>query len=272
VPELPEVETTLRGIEPHIVSKSVSSVIVRQRSLRWPVPVSLIQRKLKNKRIDNIKRRGKYLLLESSKEHLIIHLGMSGSLRIADKEHIKKHDHIDICFNDGTILRYCDPRRFGCFLWSDDLDNHFLLKDLGPEPLGNHFNGEYLFKLSRKRRTPIKNFIMNSKIVVGVGNIYASEALYASGIKPSSHAGRVPRNKYEILAHEIVTILKKSIKDGGTTLRDFVNGNNEPGYFKQSLKVYGREGKECYACKTIIKGQRIGQRASAYCPNCQTRF
>ena len=272
MPELPEVETTLRGIEPHIVSKSVSSVIVRQKSLRWPVPVSLIQKKLKNKRIDSIKRRGKYLLLESSKEHLIIHLGMSGSLRISDKEHIKKHDHIDICFNDGTILRYCDPRRFGCFLWTKDVETHFLLKDLGPEPLGNNFSGDYLFHNSRKRKVPIKNFIMNSKVVVGVGNIYATEALFAAAIRPSSKAGKVPRKKYDLLAKEIVTILRRSIKDGGTTLRDFVSGNNTPGYFKQSLKVYGREGKECYECQTIIKGQRIGQRASAYCPLCQSSF
>ena len=148
MPELPEVETTLRGIEPHILGKIISSVIVRQPSLRWPVPVSLIKKKIQNKKIDNISRRGKYLILTISNESLIIHLGMSGSLRISEKEDLKKHDHIDICFQDGTILRYCDPRRFGCFLWSDDPDSHFLLKDLGPEPLGNSFSGEYLFNLS----------------------------------------------------------------------------------------------------------------------------
>ena len=272
MPELPEVETTLRGIEPHILGKVISSVIVRQPSLRWPVPVSLIKKKLHNKKIDNIGRRGKYLILTISNESLIIHLGMSGSLRISQKEDLKKHDHIDICFQDGTILRYCDPRRFGCFLWSDDPDSHFLLKDLGPEPLGNSFSGEYLFNSSRKRKTPVKNFIMNSKIVVGVGNIYASEALYASGIKPSSPAGRIPKRKYEKLAIEIVNILRQSIRDGGTTLRDFVGGNNQPGYFKQNLKVYGREGKECHKCMSVIKSQRIGQRASAFCPTCQTRF
>ena len=272
MPELPEVETTLRGIEPHIINKTIRSVIIRQPSLRWPVPKSLIKRKLEKKKIENIKRRGKYLLLESSNENLIVHLGMSGSLRIARKENLKKHDHIDICFEDGTILRYCDPRRFGCFLWSKDIETHFLLKNLGPEPLGNSFSGDYLFYKSRKRKVSIKNFIMNSKVVVGVGNIYASEALFAAGIRPSCMAGKVPRKKYDLLAKEIVHILRKSIEEGGTTLRDFVGGDSKPGYFKQSLRVYGREGEECYECFSIIKGKRIGQRASAYCPKCQSIF
>ena len=272
MPELPEVETTLRGIEPYILGKTITSIIVRQPSLRWPVPQAKIKKKLEFNKIDGLRRRGKYLLIESSKGYLIVHLGMSGSLRISEKENLKKHDHIDICFDDGTILRYCDPRRFGCFLWSEDIENHYLLKDLGPEPLGNTFNGDYLFFLSRKRKVPIKNFIMNSKVVVGVGNIYASEALFAAGIRPSSIAGKVTRKKYDLLAREIVNILSKSIEEGGTTLRDFVRGENTPGYFKQSLKVYGREGKECYQCNTMIKGQRIGQRASAYCPKCQSIF
>ena len=272
MPELPEVETTLRGIEPHILNKEITSVNIRQPSLRWSVPTNLIQKKLVKNTFSGITRRGKYLLLQSSQESLIIHLGMSGSLRISKEEDLKKHDHIDICFSDGTILRYCDPRRFGCFLWTENPDTHFLLKDLGPEPLGNHFNGEHLFALSRKRKMPIKNFIMNSKIVVGVGNIYASEALFAAKIRPSCKAGRVPRKKYDLLAQEIVKLLRESIKQGGTTLRDFVGGNNQPGYFKQSLKVYGREGEKCYDCSFEIKGQRIGQRASAYCPNCQSTF
>ena len=272
MPELPEVETTLRGIEPFILNKKIASVIVRKNSLRWTVPTKVIQKKLEGGTFSNIARRGKYLLLESSKEHLIIHLGMSGSLRISKKEDLKKHDHIDVCFEDGTILRYCDPRRFGCFLWTKNIETHFLLKDLGPEPLGNNFSGDYLFYKSRKRKVSIKNFIMNSKVVVGVGNIYATEALFAAEIRPSSKAGKVPRKKYDLLAKEIVSILRRSIKDGGTTLRDFVSGNNTPGYFKQNLKVYGREGKECYECHTIIKGQRIGQRASAFCPLCQSSF
>lgn len=272
MPELPEVETTLRGIEPFILDKQISTITIRQTSLRWTVPQKLIQNKLLGNTFSKITRRGKYLLLKSSTEFLIIHLGMSGSLRISKKEDLKKHDHIDICFDDGTILRYCDPRRFGCFLWSKDIETHFLLKDLGPEPLSNNFNGEYLFNKSRKRKVPIKNFIMNSKIVVGVGNIYASEALFAAQIRPSSQAGKVPRRKYETLAHEIVVLLKKSIEQGGTTLRDFVSGDNQPGYFKQSLNVYAREGENCYICSEEIKGKRIGQRASAYCPKCQVNF
>ncbi len=269
MPELPEVETTLRGIESYILNKKITSFIVREASLRWAVPTKLIKSKLLNNSFSNITRRGKYLLLESRNENLIIHLGMSGSLRIAENRDLKKHDHIDICFEDDTTLRYCDPRRFGCFLWTDNPEFHFLLKDLGPEPLGNSFSGEHLFKQSRKRKMPIKNFIMNSKIVVGVGNIYASEALFAAGIRPSSKAGRLTRKKYDLLAQEIVRLLRKSIEQGGTTLRDFVSGNNQPGYFKQSLMVYGREGEECYICDSTIKGLRIGQRASAYCPTCQ---
>ena len=272
MPELPEVETTLRGIQPHILNLKISSIIVRQSSLRWPVPEKLIRKKLISNSFNNITRRGKYLLLESSNEFLIIHLGMSGSLRITEEQNLRKHDHIDICFEDGTILRYCDPRRFGCFLWTNNPSDHFLLKNLGPEPLGNNFNGQYLFSLSRGKKVSIKNFIMNSHVVVGVGNIYASEALFASGIRPSSRAGRISKNKYEELANKIVELLRKSIEKGGTTLRDFVSGNNEPGYFKQSLMVYGREGETCYKCSSRIKSLRIGQRASAFCPKCQISF
>ena len=269
MPELPEVETTLRGIEPYVLNKTISSIVVRQSSLRWPVPTNLLKKKLINKTFSGIKRRGKYLLLESSKEFLIIHLGMSGSLRISDKNHIKKHDHIDIVFDEELILRYCDPRRFGCFLWTDNPENHFLLKNLGPEPLGNSFNGEYLFKLSRKRKTPIKNFIMNSKNVVGVGNIYANEALFKAKIRPTKPAGRVSLKSYEELSNEIVLILKKSINQGGTTLKDFVGSDNKPGYFKQQLEVYGRQGEECKVCSSILKNVNIGQRSSVFCPKCQ---
>ena len=197
MPELPEVETTLRGIEPLILNKTISSIIVRQASLRWPVPTQLLKDKLINNNFSGIRRRGKYLILQSSKEFLIIHLGMSGSLRVAQEEDLKKHDHIDIIFEDESILRYCDPRRFGCFLWTDNPNSHFLLKNLGPEPLGNSFNGKYLFDLSRKRKIPIKNFIMNSKIVVGVGNIYASEALFKAKIRPTRQAGKVSLHNYQ---------------------------------------------------------------------------
>ena len=266
MPELPEVETTLRGIEPHILNKVISSIIVRQASLRWPVPTDLLKDKLISKTFSGIDRRGKYLLLKSSEEYLIIHLGMSGSLRVTREEKLKKHDHIDIVFKDKSILRYCDPRRFGCFLWTENPDSHFLLKNLGPEPLGNSFNGKYLFDLSRKRKTPIKNFIMNSKNVVGVGNIYANEALFKAKIRPTRQAGKVTLQKFEILSDEI---LRKSIDLGGTTLRDFVGGDNKPGYFKQQLEVYGRQGKECKTCSSILKNIIIGQRSSVFCPKCQ---
>ena len=269
MPELPEVETTLRGIEPHILNKGIASVIVRQASLRWPVPTDLLKDKLISKTFSGIERRGKYLLLKSSAEYLIIHLGMSGSLRVTREENLKKHDHIDIVFEDKSILRYCDPRRFGCFLWTENPESHFLLKNLGPEPLGNSFNGKYLFDLSRKRKTPIKNFIMNSKNVVGVGNIYANEALFKAKIRPTRQAGKVPLQKFEILSDEIVSILRKSIDLGGTTLRDFVGGDNKPGYFKQQLEVYGRQGKECKTCSSILKNIIIGQRSSVFCPKCQ---
>ena len=269
MPELPEVETTLRGIETHILDKKILSINVRQPSLRWAVPVDLLINKLINKKFSGIKRRGKYLLLECSKEFLIIHLGMSGSLRIADYGDIKKHDHIDIVFEDKSILRYCDPRRFGCFLWTDDPNNHFLLKNLGPEPLGNIFNGKYLFDVSRKRKTPVKNFIMNSKVVVGVGNIYANEALFKAKIRPTRQAGKISLERYETLSMEIVSILRKSINKGGTTLRDFVGSNNKPGYFKNELLVYGRARMTCRNCSSPLKEIRLSQRSSVYCPKCQ---
>tara|TARA_B100000700_G_scaffold63057_1_gene69463 strand:+ start:1335 stop:2147 length:813 start_codon:yes stop_codon:yes gene_type:complete len=269
VPELPEVETTLRGIEPYILNKSITSIVVRQPSLRWLVPTKVLKNKLIDQTFSSAKRRGKYLLLESSKEFLIIHLGMSGSLRIVQDEKVKKHDHIDIVFKGGLILRYCDPRRFGCFLWTENPDSHFLLKNLGPEPLGNSFNGKYLFDLSRKRKIPIKNFIMNSKNVVGVGNIYANEALFKAKIRPTRQAGKISLQKYERLTGEIVSILRKSIDQGGTTLRDFVGSDNNPGYFKQQLEVYGRQGKKCKICSSILKNKTIGQRSSVFCPKCQ---
>ena len=269
MPELPEVETTLRGIEPHILNKKITSVIVRQQSLRWPVPIELIQKKLTSNIFSRITRRGKYLLLESSKESLIVHLGMSGSLRISKKEDLKKHDHIDICFIDGTILRYCDPRRFGCFLWTEDPNTHFLLKDLGPEPLGNHFNGDHLFALSRKRKIPVKNFIMNSKVVVGVGNIYANEALFLAGIHPARAASRIAEARYDVLATTIKRVLGEAIELGGTTLRDFVGGDGAPGYFAQQLRVYGRGGQPCRACGASRRDLRQGGRATLFCVKCQ---
>lgn len=270
MPELPEVETTLRGIEPHILNKKITSVTVRNPSLRWPVPEDSLKTNLIDHSFISIRRRGKYLILESQNGFVLIHLGMSGCLRIFNnKSAPEKHDHIDINFKDNSILRYTDPRRFGSFLWTKEPYSHPLICKLGPEPLSNEFSGAHLFEKSRKKTMPIKNFIMDSKVVVGVGNIYASEALFLSGIRPKKYAGKVSQNQYESLAIEIRNLLNRSIDEGGTTLRDFVGGDNKPGYFKQRLNVYGRAGQECKVCKSTLKNLKIGQRGSVYCSNCQ---
>ncbi len=269
MPELPEVETTRRGISPHVKGKRVSSVTIRQASLRWPIPTNLEATLLRHKLID-IHRRGKYLLFEFTHGHLLIHLGMSGSLRIVgDKELPQKHDHFDICFS-GTCLRYHDPRRFGAILWtSDAIESHRLLSHLGPEPLTDEFSSEYIFKQSRKRTKDIKSFIMDSHIVVGVGNIYANEALFSSGIRPTKAAGKVTAKQYALLVDEIKIVLQRSITQGGTTLRDFVGGDGKPGYFVQQLNVYGRKGQPCVICAKPLKEIRQSQRSSVYCTGCQ---
>ncbi len=271
MPELPEVETTCRGIRPHVENKSIREVIVRQPQLRWPISAE-ISRLLPGQRIKKVSRRGKYLLLNLAAGCVLIHLGMSGSLRIAKKsEEIKKHDHVDIILKNGDILRYHDPRRFGCMLWAGAQPlKHVLLEKLGPEPLSDDFNMNHLFTLSRKRSAAIKNFIMDSHIVVGVGNIYANEALFAAGIKPRRQAGKVSKASYIKLVASIKKILAEAIEQGGTTLRDFVGGDGKPGYFKQSLSVYGRGGENCLKCQTVLKEIRLGQRSTVYCPKCQS--
>ncbi|MBN4075125.1 MAG: DNA-formamidopyrimidine glycosylase [SAR86 cluster bacterium] len=270
MPELPEVETTCRGIQPHIEGKTVKSVLVRQPQLRWPVSAELGEI-LPGQRINKVSRRGKYLLLETKAGCVLIHLGMSGSLRITKKsEEVKKHDHVDIIMKNGAILRYHDPRRFGCMLWAGQQPfKHVLLEKLGPEPLTDDFNADHLFALSRKRNAAIKNFIMDGHIVVGVGNIYANEALFAAGIKPRRAAGKVSKAAYIRLVAAIKAILAEAIEQGGTTLRDFVGGDGKPGYFKQSLSVYGRGGESCVNCQTTLKEIRLGQRSTVYCPKCQ---
>lgn len=270
MPELPEVETTKRGIAPHVKNKRIEQVIVRQSKLRWEVPKNL-SRQLPGHAFTAIKRRGKYLLLLSPAGTLMIHLGMSGSLRIVNKElEPKKHDHVDLVLDNGKALRYTDPRRFGCVLWEEQgFDSHPLLKHLGPEPLSKEFDADYLFKRSRGRAVAIKNFIMDSKVVVGVGNIYANEALFASGVNPKRAAGKISKAKYSKLVPCIKAILQQSITVGGTTLRDFTNSAGEPGYFKQSLNVYGRGGESCITCKRLLREIRQGQRSTVYCTNCQ---
>ena len=268
MPELPEVETTCRGIAPHILDRKVRDVIVRESRLRWPVPPQLRQT-LAGARFTAVNRRAKYLLLETDKGILMVHLGMSGSLRImpADTPALF-HDHIDLVLDDGRCLRYHDPRRFGSFHWLQSL-KHPLLDHLGPEPLAASFDGGYLYQRSRGRRIPVKQFIMDGKIVVGVGNIYANEALFMAGIRPARAAGRVALSRYELLAQTIKAVLGDAIEQGGTTLRDFVGGDGSPGYFAQQLRVYGRQGQPCRVCKSVLKEIRQGGRSTVYCPDCQ---
>lgn len=270
MPELPEVETTRRGIEPHIKNKRVVDVIIRQRQLRWPIPKNF-KRAITGQVIDSVERRGKYLLLNTKVGTAIIHLGMSGSLRVVKKTSpAEPHDHVDLVLSTGKALRLRDPRRFGAVLWAkDDPLQHKLLKMLGPEPLSHEFDGEYIFNKSRGRKVSIKEFIMNSHIVVGVGNIYASEALFLAGINPVRQAGRITRARHDKLVETIKQVLNKAIKFGGTTLRDFTREDGKPGYFRNELNVYGRVGEPCPNCDAPIKQRTQGQRATYYCSECQ---
>ena len=270
MPELPEVETTRRGISPFLVGQTVQTVTIRQRQLRWPIPAEL-DNALPGQIITAVNRRAKYVLLQTAAGTALVHLGMSGSLRIMDCDTAwKKHDHVSIELNNGRCLRLHDPRRFGALLWtSAPVEQHPLLQKLGPEPLGNNFNGPYLYDLSRQRRTPVKLFIMDGTVVVGAGNIYASEALFMAGIDPRRAAGRISLTRYEKLATAIRQVLQEAIAQGGTTLRDFVGSQGEPGYFKQYLRVYDRQGEPCRSCQTPIRQIRLGQRSSYYCPHCQ---
>jgi formamidopyrimidine-DNA glycosylase len=270
MPELPEVETTRRGITPHITGVVVETVIVRDNRLRWPVTPAL-ETVLPGQKIVAVERRAKYLLLQAATGTTLIHLGMSGNLRIVNAgEAVRKHDHVDFCLATGMVLRFHDPRRFGCVLWlADDPAAHPLLAKLGPEPLSDEFTGSYLFARSRKRKVPLKSFIMDSHIVVGVGNIYANEALFAAGIAPQRMAGEVTKKQFEALATAIKTVLSQAIVAGGTTLRDFLGGDGKPGYFQQELQVYGRGAEPCVRCKTTLVEIRMGQRTTVYCPKCQ---
>jgi len=269
MPELPEVETTRRGIEPFLLERSIKKLTVHQWQLRWPIPPGI--NKLKGQTINSVDRRGKYILIKTAVGQAIVHLGMSGSLRICTNgEARRKHDHVEMLTSDGVLLRYHDPRRFGCLLWHETHDaEHELLSKLGPEPLLDDFNTEYLISATRKRKVAIKNLIMNSNVVVGVGNIYASEALFIAGIRPTRMAGRVSHAECAELVSAIKKILKKSIDQGGTTLRDFVNSDGEPGYFQQSLFVYGKNGEPCQQCTKPISQKVLGQRSTFYCTHCQ---
>ncbi len=269
MPELPEVETTRLGISPYLLGQKIQRISIHQPRLRWPIPKAVLL--LEGTTVQDITRRGKYILMHTSKGTAILHLGMSGSLRIANpSEPKRKHDHVELHINKDTVLRFHDPRRFGCLLWQEaGAPEHSLLANLGPEPLSDVFNTEYLFRASRKRKVAIKLLIMNSQIVVGVGNIYASESLFDAGIRPGVASQRITKLQAQALVEAIKKILQRSIEQGGTTLRDFVNSDGQPGYFQQTLNVYGREGEACNTCGTMIKQKVMGQRSTFYCPSCQ---
>lgn len=271
MPELPEVETTLRGISKHLRGKTIDKVVIRDARLRWPIPQS-IKKLLPGQTIQNLSRRGKYLLLTTRVGTLILHLGMSGSLRIVnDSAAIQKHDHFDLHLTNQKVLRLRDPRRFGAVLFTKkDPLLHKLLINLGPEPFAHDFNDDYLFSKARKRKIVIKSFLMDSKIVVGVGNIYANEALFMAGIHPKRAAGKVTRLQYARLISAIQTVLDSAIQAGGTTLRDFTHSDGKPGYFSQSLKIYGKKEQPCPHCGKTISHAMIAQRATYYCTHCQT--
>ncbi len=270
MPELPEVETTRRGIAPRLEGQRIAKVTVRERRLRWPVPAGL-ERKLRGQTVRSIERRAKYLLLHTDAGAALIHLGMTGSLRLViDQAPPDKHDHFDIAMDSGVILRFNDARRFGSFLWGGaEPSAHPLLAKLGPEPLSEMFNGDYLYRVSRGRRIAIKPLLMNAHVVVGVGNIYASEALFRAGIHPKRAAGRISKQRMEKLALAVQDVLAQSIRAGGTTLRDFYGGDGRPGYFRQELLVYGRDGEPCIRCSAPVRVAVLGQRSTFYCISCQ---
>lgn len=270
MPELPEVETSRRGIAPHILNNTIKTIVLRRENLRWPIPTE-IKPTFASQCITQLERRGKYLLLSANPGTLILHLGMSGSLRIVkQKTPFNKHDHVDIVFVNGICLRFTDPRRFGCLLWTNtDPLQHRLLKNLGIEPLTKTFNTDYLFAKSRNRKVTTKQFLMNNHIVVGIGNIYANEALFYAGIRPTKIAANLTKAQCQKLVSAIKLILRRAIKAGGTTLSDFTQSDGKPGYFKQKLNVYDRSNEPCRNCKRSIKEKVLGGRSSFYCPYCQ---
>jgi formamidopyrimidine-DNA glycosylase len=269
MPELPEVETTRRGIEPHLLDRRIAAVTLRRDRLRWAIPAA-IAALLPGQRILAVRRRAKYLLLDTAAGTVLLHLGMSGSLRVVAADHpAGRHDHVDLVLDDGRLLRFTDPRRFGCLLWQPTGSLHPLLVELGPEPLDADFDGGHLFRSSRGRRGAVKTFLMDQAVVVGVGNIYAAESLFRAGIDPRRAAGRIALARYQVLADAVRTVLAAAIERGGTTLRDFVAPDGAPGYFELELQVYGRAGLPCHGCGGLLRDVRLGQRASVWCPRCQ---
>jgi len=270
MPELPEVEVVRLGISPHLLHQEIADVFVRQRQLRFPVPAKL-KETLRGLRILDIQRRGKYLLFSTSRGTLLWHLGMSGSLRIlTTASPPQKHDHVDLIFSNHCCLRFNDPRRFGALLWTTlPPSEHPLLAKLGPEPFSADFNADYLYNKAQKRKLAVKTFLMTSTVVVGVGNIYATEALFHAAIHPLQPAGAVTHAQWRRLCTVVRRLLQQAIQKGGTTLKDFVNSAGKPGYFKQELYVYGRGGEACRVCDATLESLRVGQRGTVFCPRCQ---
>lgn len=279
MPELPEVETTRRGLAPHLEGRRVLGVTLRRPDLRWPIPRE-IETLLPSQTILSIRRRAKYLLMDTAAGSALWHLGMSGSMRVLPAETpVQAHDHVDVVIEGkgkaaAKVLRFNDPRRFGSLLWQPAGETHALLRDLGPEPLsddagGVAFSGSYLFERSRGRKVPVKAFLMDQKIVVGVGNIYAAEALFAAGVSPLRAAGKVSRERYDAIAQAVRDILGYAIARGGTTLRDFLSPDGAPGYFEQELSAYGRGGAPCPRCGRPLKQAMLAQRATVWCGHCQ---
>lgn len=270
MPELPEVETTRRGIEPYVRGQQIRALRVYEARLRWPVPPNLAEL-VQGQCIERVDRRSKYVLMRLPHNTLLWHLGMSGSLRLVPPDAPRrKHDHIELALSSGQVLRYHDPRRFGCLLMYEGQGfDHPLLARLGPEPLEDGFSGELLYRRSRGRKVPVKVFLMDAAVVVGVGNIYANEALFRAGIRPDRPAGRISRVRYQQLAEVVREVLTEAIAQGGSTLRDFVNGQGEPGYFQQTLAVYGRAGEPCQGCGNPLVEARLAQRSTVYCRYCQ---
>lgn len=269
MPELPEVETTRRGLAPLVTGQQIEALIVRDPRLRWPVAPGL-PAALAGQRIESLNRRGKYLLLATTGGTVLIHLGMSGSLRylVAPTPPLR-HDHVDLVFTSGARLRFNDPRRFGSLQLTRDPAAHALLRQLGPEPLGEGFTAELLRARCAGRRVAIKQRLMDGQVVVGVGNIYANEALYLAGIHPGRAAGRISLPRLERLVSSVRQVLAEAVEQGGTTLRNYVDGHGRPGYFRLKLAVYDRAGKPCRSCGTAIRSRMLGQRATYYCPRCQ---
>lgn len=270
MPELPEVETTCRGIAPHLLQQTIQDIIVREPRLRWPVAVSTLKKQLISQPILSITRRAKYIYIQVPTGYLLIHLGMSGTVRIVPKDTaVRKHDHFDCILNNGKMLRFNDPRRFGCLLWAKDPEQLPMISHLGPEPFDNTFNATYLLQKAATRKIAIKSFIMDSKIVVGVGNIYASESLFLAKINPFMSSCQLSAPQATLLCKAIKKTLKKAIQHGGTTLKDFCQSDGKPGYFRNELKVYGREHEACVTCHQPISAALIGQRMSYFCKQCQ---